>query len=156
MPSPSPISATVVQPSYGTSPDDKGPVARDATAARNIGEHGRAEKASVSVAESAIPAPPADSPAAALGRRIFSTAFVRVGPDGRLTVELHDGQVLVLRDVVMRRQDYCGAHVAGDRAPALYCGGYADVAAARPGGGPAPDQPGPAVPPESRGSAQRN
>lgn len=85
------------------------------------------------------PAPLADSPAEAQGRRTLSTAFVRVGPDGHLTVELHNGHVLVLRDVVMRPRDYCGVQVAGDRARAKYCGGYAEVAAARPGGGPASD-----------------
>lgn len=74
-----------------------------------------------------------DSPAEARGRRILSTAFVRVGADGQLTVELHDGRVLVLRDVVMRPRDYCGVQVAGDPARARYCGGYAEVAAARPG-----------------------
>ena len=80
--------------------------------------------------------PQADSPAEAAGRRELSTAFVRVGPDGHLTVTLRDGRVLVLRDVVMRARDYCGALVAGDPGRTKYCGGYADVVAARPGGGP--------------------
>jgi hypothetical protein len=74
----------------------------------------------------------------AQGRRILSTAFVRVGPDGHLTVELRDGRVLVLRDVAMRPRDYCGVQAPGDQAHARYCGGYAEVVAARPGGGPAP------------------
>lgn len=82
--------------------------------------------------------PLTDSPAEALGRRILSTAFVRVGPDRHLTVELHGGRVLVLRDVVMRPRDYCGVQVAGDPARTKYCGGYAEVAAARPGGAPTP------------------
>ena len=86
------------------------------------------------VAKNAAPGPLADSPAEARGRLILSTAFVRVGPDGHLTVELHNGHVLALRDVVMRPKDYCGVHVAGDRAAARYCGGYAEVAGARPGG----------------------
>ena len=77
--------------------------------------------------------PAVDSPAAAAGRRILSTAFVRVGPDSHLTVELQDGRVLVLRDVVMRPDDYCGVHVGSDSARGKYCGGYAEVAAARPG-----------------------
>jgi hypothetical protein len=68
----------------------------------------------------------------------LSTAFVRIGPDGHLTVERRDGRVLVLRDVVMRRKDYCGVQVLGASAGAKYCGGYAEVAAARPGGAPAP------------------
>lgn len=92
-----------------------------------------------SVAENPVPGPPADSPAEAQGRRTLSTAFVRMGPDGRLTVELRDGRELVLRDVVMRRKDYCGVQILGGKAGAKYCGGYAEVAAARPGAAPAPD-----------------
>lgn len=95
----------------------------------------------VSVTENPIPARRADSPAEAQGRRTLSTAFVRVGPDGRLAVELRDGRVLVLRDVVMRAKDYCGVLVLGGKAGARYCGGYAEVAAARPGGAPAPEEP---------------
>jgi hypothetical protein len=68
-----------------------------------------------------------------------------VGPDGHLTVELHDGRTLVLRNLVMRPRDYCGVLVAGDPARARYCGGYAGVAAARPGGAPAPDESNPAI-----------
>ena len=81
-----------------------------------------------------VPAFPEDSPAAAAGRRTLSTAFVMVGPDGLLTVELRDGRVLVLRGAVMRRTDYCGAQVIGPKPGGQYCGGYAEVAAARPGG----------------------
>jgi hypothetical protein len=92
----------------------------------------------MSVAENPLPASPADSPAEAEGRRTLSTAFVRVGPDGGLTVELRDGRVLVLRNVVMRRKDYCGEQVLGGAPGAKYCGGYAEVAAARPGGAPPP------------------
>ena len=83
----------------------------------------------------------ADSPPAAEGRRTLSAAFVRVGPDGVLTVQRRDGSELVLRDVVMRPNDYCGAQVLGAAAGAKYCGGYAEVAAARPGGLPAPAEP---------------
>jgi hypothetical protein len=74
----------------------------------------------------------------------LSTAFVMVGPGGHLTVELSDGRAVVLRDVVMRPRDYCGVQVLGGSAGARYCGGYGDVAAARPGGGPAPGEPEPA------------
>jgi hypothetical protein len=63
----------------------------------------------------------------------LSTAFVQVGPEGRLAVELRDGRLLVLRDVVMGAKDYCGVQVAGGQAGARYCGSYAEVAAARPG-----------------------
>lgn len=100
----------------------------------------------VAATTGAVPGPLTDSPAEALGRRILSTAFVRVGPDGHLTVDLHDGHTVVLRGVVMRPKDYCGAQVAGDPARIKFCGGYAEVAAARPGGGPAPDQPVSAAP----------
>jgi hypothetical protein len=89
-------------------------------------------------AENSAPASPADAPAEADGRRTLSTAFVRVGPDGHLTVELRSGSVIVLRDVVMRATDYCGVQVLPGPAGERYCGGYAEVAAARPGGAPAP------------------
>ena len=95
----------------------------------------------VSAEENPAPAAPSDPPAEAIGRRTLSTAFVRVGPDGLLTVELHDGRVLVLRDAVLRRTDYCGVQVVGGAGGAKYCGGYAEVAAARPGGVPAPAEP---------------
>lgn len=104
-------------------------------------------------AENPVPVrsgPEADSPAAAQGRRILSTAFVRVGPDGRLAVELRDGRQLVLRDVVMRAEDYCGVLVLGDGAGSRYCGGYAEVAAARPGAAPVPEQHDPVVPNPAR------
>ena len=52
-----------------------------------------------------------------------------------MTVELLNGRVMVLRDVIMGPKDYCGVHVASDSARTQYCGGYAEVAAARPGGG---------------------
>ena len=75
-----------------------------------------------------------DTPAEAEGRRILSTAFVMVCPDGRLTIARRDGRSLTLRDVVMRRKDYCGVQLTGDAAGKGYCGRYAEVAAARPGG----------------------
>ena len=90
----------------------------------------------MSAAENPAPGPLTDSPAEAQGRRILSTAFVRIGPGGHLTVELHDGRLLILRDVVMRAKDYCGVQVGGSPAGAKYCGGYANVAAARPSGAP--------------------
>ncbi|TFI56324.1 hypothetical protein E2493_20765 [Sphingomonas parva] len=95
-----------------------------------------------------LPGATADSPAEAEGRRTLSTAFVMVGPDGRLAVELRDGRVLVLRNVVMRPKDYCGEQVIGGAAGKRYCGGYAEVAAARPGAAPTPDlrAPAPAEP----------
>src|SRR3954465_2592506 len=92
-----------------------------------------------SPAENAASAPRGDSPAQAEGRRILSTAFVRVGPDGHLTVELRDGRAMVLRDVVMRPADFCGVQVLGGSAGKRYCGGNGGLAAARPGGVPNPD-----------------
>lgn len=72
------------------------------------------------------------------GRRILSTAFVQIGPDGHLTVELRDGSTLVLRDVRMGPRDYCGTLVSVGRRADKFCGAYGDVAGARPGGGPRP------------------
>jgi hypothetical protein len=103
----------------------------------------------VSAAENAVfipkPAMPADSPAEAMGRRILSTAFVRVGPDDHLTVELHNGHVLVLRNMVMGPKDYCGVQVLDGSGGAKYCGRYSDVVAARPGGLATPVAPEPVV-----------
>lgn len=90
--------------------------------------------------------PTTDSPAAAAGRRIVSTAFVRIGPDGYLTVELHGGQALVLRNVTMGPKDFCGTLVSGEKAATKYCGDYAQVATARAGGGPASGAPESAAP----------
>jgi hypothetical protein len=99
----------------------------------------------VPAAESPGPARRPDSPAEAEGRRTLSTAFVRIGPDGHLTVELRDGRAMVLRDVVMRPRDYCGVLALGGSAGTRYCSGYGDIAAARPGGGPSPGAPDPAT-----------
>lgn len=94
------------------------------------------------------------------GRHILSTAFVRIGPDGYLTVEERDGRLLILRDVTMHTKAYCGRLVssagADDRS---HCGKYANVVDARPGGGtvnvPGPDMDGvlldrPATPKSTR------
>ncbi|KQN21257.1 hypothetical protein ASE86_14940 [Sphingomonas sp. Leaf33] len=74
--------------------------------------------------------------AQAVGRRILSTAFVRVGPDGYLTVEEHGGRTLVLRDVTMGKHDYCGIQALPDGTTGKICAAYGDVVAARAGGGP--------------------
>ena len=95
----------------------------------------------VSAAENPLPSggPAADSPAEARGRLILSTAYVMVGPDGLLAVRLRDGRELLLRNAVLRPRDFCGALLSGGKTGAQYCGGYAEVAAARPGGEPAPE-----------------
>lgn len=101
----------------------------------------------ISAAENSV-APvgrPVELPADAFGRRMLSTAFVRVGPDGHLTVELRNGRLLVLRNVVMRPKKYCGEHVIGGGAGEQYCGRYADVATARAGGLPAHEELGRAI-----------
>ena len=90
----------------------------------------------ISEAEAPLVGTTADSSAEAVGRRILSTAFVQVGADGHLTIELRNGRVLVLRNVVMRRNDYCGVQVLGGPAGKTYCGGYREVVGARAGGGP--------------------
>lgn len=105
----------------------------------------------VSVTANTAPALPVDSPAQANGRRILSTAFVRVGPDGHLTVTLRNRSIIVLRDVVMRPKDYCGVPISsgaisGGKARARYCGSYDEVAAARPGRAPTSDEPDLTVP----------
>ena len=97
-------------------------------------------------------AAPADTLAEAAGRRILSTAFVRVGPDGHMTVALNSGQELVLRDVVMRPTGFCGVQVGGGAARGKFCGGYAAIAAARPGGAEAVADP----PQPATGSVPRN
>lgn len=101
----------------------------------------------VSVTENPAPAPPADLPAEAQGRRTLSIAIVMMSPGGHLTVELRDGRELALRDVVMRQNDYCGVQLLDGSAGRRYCGRYGDVAAARPTGGgePTPDVATPAV-----------
>lgn len=148
MPSPSPVSGAPLQSSSTSNPAGHG------TVSANSGGRGAIRPDQADSAPTSEPAtvigstdqgPLADSPAEALGRRILSTAFVRAGSDGHLTVELSDGRVLILRDVVMRPKDYCGVHVAGGSGRARYCGGYAEIAAARPGGAPAPDSPGSAA-----------
>ena len=121
MPSPSHVSGTTVQSSGGP-PSSSG---------RGVWNP---EPEAEAIAKKSAPGPLGDSPAEAQGRLILSTAFVRLGAGGHLTVELRNGHVLALRDVVMRARDYCGVQVAGDPARAKYCGGYAEVAAARPGG----------------------
>jgi hypothetical protein len=113
-----------------------GTVAREASGTNMPGQGSAAQgprPEPVSAAANPVPAP-ADSPAEAEGRRTLSTAFVRMGAGEHLTVELRDGSTLVLRDVVMRRNDYCGVQVLGGSAGRRYCGGYGDIAAARPGG----------------------
>ena len=95
----------------------------------------------VAAEDNPLPVRQTDTPAAAQGRRTLSTAFVMVGPDGRLTVALRDGRVLVLRDVVMRPDDFCGVPVVAGSGKARYCGRYADIAAARAGGGELPGAP---------------
>ena len=140
MRNPSPAPETAASRSRETNGEAQGP-ATASPAGRGAGDRAQAAQGPVpepvSAAENPAPAPRGDSAAEAQGRRTLSTAFVRVGPDGHLTVEMRDGRTMVLRDVVMRPSDYCGVQVIGGSAGKRYCGGYGDVAAARPGGGPA-------------------
>ena len=148
MRNPSPAPGTAARDSSEAASEGMGSAA-PSPAGRSAGEREQAAQGPipepVSAAENPAPAPRADSPAEAQGRRTLSTAFVRVGPDGHLTVELRDGRAIVLRDVVMRPRDYCGVPVPSGSAGKRYCGGYGDVAAARPGGGPNPGAPDPAT-----------
>jgi len=135
MPSPSPIVASSVENPSKTASEGQASAAPGST----VGTTGNPKQTAqgpipepVSTADSPAPGL-ADSPAEARGRRILSTAFVRVGPDGYLTVDLNDGSVLVLRDVVMRPKDYCGTRLLGKKPGARHCGSYANITAARPG-----------------------
>lgn len=94
----------------------------------------------VSASENSV-TPVPDRVVDALGRRTLSTAFVMVGPDGHLTVELRNGNLLVLHNVIMRAKDYCGWRRLGTSVDKRYCGRYADIAAARPGGALAVEEP---------------
>ena len=91
----------------------------------------------VSAATNPYPEPSTGSDAAARGRRVLSTAFVRIGPDGHLFVELRDKRVLVLRDVTMGATEFCGTQMASSGMPGTLgkrqCYDYAGVIAARPG-----------------------
>lgn len=133
----SPILGTTVQDSSEAKGEGEG-AATLGSAEREAGDRVPAAQgpipAPVSAAENSVPPVPVDSPAEALGRQTLSTAFVMVGPDGYLTVELRDGRQMVLRNVIMRRKDYCGGLVLNGLPGKLYCGRYADIAAARPGG----------------------
>lgn len=131
-PGPSPSSDPNTGPSAGSAPRD---TARTSTAAPpGMAARGPIPEAVSAAGIAAQPMSPADTPAAALGRRTLSTAFVRIGPDGQLTVELHGGRVVVLRDVTMGLRKYCGVEIGGGAGGKRYCGSYAEVAAARPGG----------------------
>lgn len=88
----------------------------------------------VSAAGVSVPTPRRDSAAEAEGRRTLSTAFVRVGPDGLLTVELRDGRVIHLQGVTVGRDEYCGMLHPRGSGKARFCGRYDQIAAARPGG----------------------
>ncbi len=67
------------------------------------------------------------------GRRILSSAFVRIGPGGYILVQERDGTPRLLRDVTMRAKAYCGWLVSEGVIGELYCGKYANVIAAQTG-----------------------
>jgi hypothetical protein len=146
------VPGSIMLDSSSPRPERRGPAASGATG-QDAGDRTQAAQGpvpeTVSAAKNPVSIPvsgvSADGPAEALGRRIVSTAFVMVGPDGQLTVELRNGHTLVLRNMVMHPRDYCGLHVAGGLEGKEYCGRYADVVAARPGGLAAPVEPGPAT-----------
>ena len=148
MRNPSPVPEAAARESRETNTEGHGS-ADPSPAGRGAGDGAQTAQGSLpepmSAAEKPAAAPRADSPAEAEGRRTLSTAFVWVGPDGHLTVELSNGRAIVLRDVTMGPREYCGELVLGGPAGKRYCGGYGDVAAARPGGGPAPNAPDPAT-----------
>jgi hypothetical protein len=101
----------------------------------------------VSAVTNTHPGPLTDSDAEAHGRRIVSTAFVRIIPDGHLFVELRDARVLMLRDVTMGATEFCGMQVADGAhgtSGKRQCHGYAEVVVARSGDTPAGGTPVPA------------
>lgn len=120
--------------------DDRSSKAIRAMTNRHADQADQAAQGPIATAVSAAqnPAPEMVSPLAAdaEGRRILSTAFVRSGPDGYVAIELRDGRTLILRDIVMRANDYCGLQTDIKRSGVRHCGGYADIAAARPSGPP--------------------
>lgn len=130
MPSPSPASGNTAQGATTAGPADQG-----VNAATPGGQGDTRAKPTpprpMTVADKLTPAA-TDPDQEVNGRQILSTAFVRMGAGEQLTVELRSGSVLVLRDVSMGRTDYCGVRVGGGSPPAKYCGGYADIVAARP------------------------
>ena len=134
----SPTEANATVPHASESPNDEvqGTVGRRPSGAEVGGGKQAAQGPMpevVSAAGNPAPMPHGALSPEAVGRRILSTAFVRVDAHGYLTVERHDGRVVVLRDVVMRPLDYCGVEVVGGTPRRRYCGRYVDVAAARPG-----------------------
>ncbi len=135
-----PVSGTAVQSSSEAKREGEGMAAVLEASKQEAGDRAPAVQGPitepVSAAENAASPMLIEPPADALGRRTLSTAFVMVGPDGHLTVELRNGRLLVLRNVLMRPKDYCGEQVLGGLAGKQYCGRYADVAGARPGGAP--------------------
>lgn len=87
----------------------------------------------VSAAENPYPGSATNRDREAQGRRILSTAFVRLGPGEHLLVTLRDGQVLRLGDVTMGKVQFCGVATTG-AVGKRQCRGYAEVVAASPGG----------------------
>jgi hypothetical protein len=154
----SPVPEAAARDPRETGPEGHG-AADPGPTGRGAGDRAQAARGSLPEPASAAegPAPLADSPAEAQGRRTLSTAFVMVGADGHLTVELRNGRAMVLRDVVMRPRDFCGVQALGGSAGTRYCGGYGEVAAARPGGGAAPGASDPATlnPVELRSPSRR-
>jgi hypothetical protein len=84
----------------------------------------------------------AEADAFVQGRRIVSTAFVRLGPGGHLLVTMRDRREVALRDVTMEKRQFCGTGL--DAQGARRCYPYADVAAARAVDAPVGAQPVPA------------
>ncbi len=115
-----------------------GPIPVDTdTAGRETAADGRGPQAASATANPA-PIEPTTLSAESEGRRTLSTAYVRVGPDGYISVQLRSGGAVVLRDVVVGAKTYCGVQSPGG---AKFCGGFADVAAATPGSGPVRAEP---------------
>ena len=102
-----------------------GPIPEPVSAADNL----LPGTSSVSAAEPRDGAGKAAGNAFVEGRRIVSTAFVRLGPGGHLLVTMRDRREVALRDVIMEKRQFCGTSLDGQGTH--YCYPYAEVVAAR-------------------------
>ena len=125
-PAPPDAAVRTVGPVAGAAQAADGSVAATAAARAPVPEP-------VSAAENPYPGSATNRDREAQGRRILSTAFVRLGPGEHLLVTLRDGQVLRLGDVTMGKVQFCGT-VATGAVGKQQCRGYAEVVAASPGG----------------------
>lgn len=78
----------------------------------------------------------AETDQAGQGRRLLTAAFVRMGPEGRLTADLRDGRTVLLHGVTMHPAKFCGIRTDGANAGTRFCARYGEVVGARAVGRP--------------------